>query len=687
MTTQRSVARVAKRVQTQDAKARLKSAKDAAKPVKNAQTGDSFQNFSMKYGIGTDNPTTTSNYGFNPITRNRTLLEWMHRGSWLAGMAIDIRADDMTRAGMDMHGEVDPKDVESINTAITQLGIWNAIRDTIKWARLYGGAIAVLLVDGQAMHTPLRPDRIGKDQFRGLLVLDRWMVEPSMERLVTEYGPSMGLPEFYNVTADAPALTRMKIHYTRCMRLDGVRLPYYQRLTENLWGISVLERLYDRLVAFDSATTGAAQMVYKAYLRNISIKGLRDAVATGGRAYGGVLKYMEVIARWQGTEGLTVLDSDDKFAEGGASRSFAGLSDALTHFGQQLAGAMQTPMSRLFGTSPGGLNAKGDNEMKMYYDGIAQDQDSQLLVPCTTIWRMIGQSIGIKLPPTFGLKPRPLWQLTDEEKAGIASKTGKTVGDAESTGIISKQTALMELRQQSRSTGVFTTITDEDIEAAEDVPVDPLADEGVLPGDEQDLSGADGRQTTDSARFAATVRAVAGKPAAGGRKASRPRRTGDASGLVPAHKAISAMKQIHGLDVAIENPKGSKRMGGTGARSWEAVLPAHYGYVRGTNGADSDAIDCFIGDDHDSEQVYVIDQRNLRDGSFDEHKVMLGYPDRKTALMSYEDAYTDGRGTDRIGSVSEFNMPQFQAWLESANLKQPCSGHYAVLMPSTGAQQ
>src|ERR1017187_9826862 len=179
----------ARRAKTEDAKAR-----------KLHQTADSYQNFAQQLGIGTSSSLSSSSFGFNPITRNRILLDWMHRGNWLAGIGVDLIAEDMTRAGITIEGEMDPSDMSKIEKRMTKLGVWNKICDAIKWARLYGGSIAVMLIDGQNPQTPLRLDTIGKGSFKGLLVLDRWMVEPSLNDLVTEYGPSLGLPKFYTVT-------------------------------------------------------------------------------------------------------------------------------------------------------------------------------------------------------------------------------------------------------------------------------------------------------------------------------------------------------------------------------------------------------------------------------------------------------------------------------------------------------
>jgi uncharacterized protein len=431
---------------------------------KSTGTKDSFVNFAHNLGIGSDNPMTSSSYGFNPITRNRTLLEWVHRGSWLGGVAIDVVADDMTRAGIEIRGDMPPDRIEELEESAVTLGVWNQINDTIKWARLYGGAVAVMLIDGQDTATPLRLNTIRKGQFCGLMPLDRWMVEPSMSDLVTDFGPNLGLPKFYSVTAQAPALSGMKIHHSRVIRLEGIRLPYWQRLMENLWGLSVLERLYDRMIAFDSATTGAAQLVYKSYIRTYKIEQLREAIAAGGDAMNGIVSYVDMMRRFQGIEGMTLIDSKDELTSE-SHGAFSGLSDALTQFGQQLSGALQIPLVRLFGQSPAGFST-GDTDLRNYYDTIKQQQEKELRVGVTKIYRAMAASLGIEVPDGTRIEFKNLWQLTEQQKAEVASNIGTTVSNAESSGLITRATALKELKQSSRVTGIFTNITEEDIEEA-----------------------------------------------------------------------------------------------------------------------------------------------------------------------------------------------------------------------------
>jgi hypothetical protein len=245
------------------AKSQDTAARNVKSPVHStsigAATHDSFVNFAHKLGVGADNALTSSTYGYNPITRNRQLLEFMYRGSWIAGVAVDVVANDMTRSGVNFLTEIDPTDADKIEESASTNGSWDKFNECLKWGRLYGGAIAVMLVDGQDMKTPLRVETVGKGQYKGMLVLDRWMVEPSLADLVTDFGPNLGKPKYYTVQSNAPALRGQLIHYSRvALRHEGVKMPYQQALTENLWGISVLERMYDRMIAFDSASTGAA---------------------------------------------------------------------------------------------------------------------------------------------------------------------------------------------------------------------------------------------------------------------------------------------------------------------------------------------------------------------------------------------------------------------------------------------
>lgn len=473
------VSKTSVRAQARDAKQAEKKEQQALLRAVGETTVDSFVNFAHKLGINADNPLSHARYGFNPITRNRMQLEWMHRGAWLAGLAIDVVADDMTRAGVDFVSEMDPEDQQTIQRTITTLGVWDKLGDCVRWGRLYGGAIAVMMIDGQDMKTPLNTEAVGMDQFRGIIVFDRWMLEPDLSNLVTDMGPEIGQPKFYKVLDGAPAFRGSIIHYSRiALRHVGIELPYQQSLIENMWGMSVLERMYDRMTMFDSASTGAGQLVYKAWLRTLKIKDMRSIVAAGGAAMEGLMKYVDVMRRYQGIEGITLLDGEDELEvqEHGA---FSGLSDAVMMFAQQVAGALQIPLVRLLGQSPGGLNSTGESDLRTYYDNILQQQNRLMHRGVNAIYEMVARSVGTNPDKSFGVDFASLWQMSTKEKADYAKTVGDIVNTSYEKGTITQQVAMKELRQVSKITGIFSMISKEDIEAADDELALPPAEEAM----------------------------------------------------------------------------------------------------------------------------------------------------------------------------------------------------------------
>ena len=435
-------------------------------------TVDSYANVAAKLGIDQNNLSAGSTYNFNPISRNRLLIEQAYRGSWIVRAAVDCVADDMTRAGVDLIGDIDPGDIEKIERELKLTHVWTAINRTIRWARLYGGAIAVILLEGQDLSTPLRVETVAQGQFKGLAVIDRWMLQPYLSELITDYGPYAGLPKFYDITVTNGPIPPQRVHFSRVVRMDGDDLPFFQKQMENLWGLSVLEPIYDRLVAFDSTTQGAAQLVYKAHLRILKMPGLIKAVAMGAPMSTSLKARLEMMRLFQSIEGITAIDTEEEFQTN--SYSFGGLSDVLLQFSQQLSGALGIPMVRLFGQSPAGLNSTGESDLKNYYDMISASQEADLRDPMTKLLNIVHRSVlGTEPSETFSFDFTSLWQMSEKEKAEVAGMTSDAVSKMVEAAVIDHATALKELKQSSEATGIFTNITDEQIAEAENEPPMP----------------------------------------------------------------------------------------------------------------------------------------------------------------------------------------------------------------------
>ena len=465
-----------------------------------SRTHDSYQNFLTHVGQGTGNVLDGSRYGFHPVTRNRLQMEWAYRGSWICGKAVDSVAEDMTREGVSITTDDKPQRVQKLEKEVARLRVWSSLCNVARWSRLHGGAIGYLMIEGQKADEPLNLESITKGQFRGILPLDRWIAIPNLNELVgarggafnaDELGPRFGEPRYYETVTDSnTGVPRLKIHYTRTIRLEGVPLPHNQRMSENLWGQSVLERLWDRLIAFDSTTVGAAQLVNKAHLRTVSIEDLRSLITIGGKGMQALLAHINMMRVMQTNEGITLIDAKDKFEA--HQYTFTGLDQILLQFGQQLSGALDIPLVRLFGQSPAGLNATGESDWRTYHEGIKGRQQEALGPGVELVYNIAYRStFGGAPPASFELDFKPLYLLTDEQKAQTAEADARSIAELYDKQIYTRGQALRELRASSRITGRGASVTDEEIEQADDdekearanaPSPEELAQAGQIPG-------------------------------------------------------------------------------------------------------------------------------------------------------------------------------------------------------------
>ena len=128
--------------------------------------------------------------------------------------------------------------------------------------------------------------------------------------------------------------------------------------------------------------------------------------------------------------------------------------------------------------------------------------------------------------------------------------------------------------------------------------------------------------------------------------------------------------KFQGLDISVETPKGATRTGvGPDGQPWQNTSPAHYGYIRGTEGSDDEHLDAYIGQNPRSDRVFVFDQVDPQTGAFDEHKVVLGVDSRAQARRIYDGGFSDGSGPDRRRHLTEMPMADFKQWLKMGDTK------------------
>lgn len=429
----------------------------------NVNVFDGLQNFSAMLGLGTGSLLSKGNYKSNEsqaITLNREILENMYRSSWMVGKVVDVIAEDMTKDSIELTSSDGAELIDDMLRQIRRIGISDQLANGIRWGNLYGGAIAILLIEGEDFEQPLNIDAIQRDTFKGLYVIDRWFAIPSFE-LVSDYGSSYGLPEYYEVLS-YDGVTRIgKVHHTRVIRFIGHELPYAQKIKMLMWGQSIVERIYDRILIYDSATYGGANLLLKSFLRTLKVSGLRQNIAAGGIVMENVAEYVNMVGMYQNSENILLIDSEDEIET--SNWSFSGIDKALTQFGEQMAGCTGIPLVRFFGQPPGGFNSSGEIDMRNYYDHINVKQEAQLrpaydkLIPVIAM-SLYGRQLEVGWQYTFGA----LWQPSDVEKAEIAKLDADTVSSLVSAGIFTPEMALRALRYTARWSRRYSDISDED---------------------------------------------------------------------------------------------------------------------------------------------------------------------------------------------------------------------------------
>lgn len=142
---------------------------------------------------------------------------------------------------------------------------------------------------------------------------------------------------------------------------------------------------------------------------------------------------------------------------------------------------------------------------------------------------------------------------------------------------------------------------------------------------------------------------------------------------------------IDGLDITIENPKGSQRTGTDAQGSeWSITMQNDYGYIRGTKAVDGDHIDIFLSDNPTNGNVYVVDAIDQQTGAFDESKVMYGFESADAAREAYLSNYEEGW---KVGTITEVSKEEFKKWIDSSTRKGKPFSEYKSINKETKQQK
>lgn len=449
-----------------------KKKKKKQQPPEQKRIVDAYSNPPARLGVGSFNFTETADYMRESITWDYSTLNTLYRESWIVQRIINTIPEDMTKNGYKIQSQMDPEVVKTLSRLERATGLNAQLLEGMQWGRLYGGAIGVIVIDGQEdmLSEPLEMDSVMPDSFKGLLIYDRWCgVVPSLELVGDAGDPDFGLPEYYTLTGTLTTqdsdYTGQRIHHSRVIRFTGQQLPWIERIAEQYWGASIVESIYQDLKKYDSTSYNIAALVFKACLRVYAIKDFELMGLTDEQAKNEFLESITALNWMMNNQGLQMIDGESRFET--HQFSFTGLPDVLEVFMMDISGASQIPVTKLFGRSPAGMDATGESDLQNYYDSIEQKQESELRPIYDRLLPIMFMSAFGAVPDDFDysfVSPR---QPTEEERKNLLVQASGAVINAYNAGIINQRIALVELRGMSEQTGMFMSITDNDIESAD----------------------------------------------------------------------------------------------------------------------------------------------------------------------------------------------------------------------------
>lgn len=423
---------------------------------------DAFSNPMFRLGYGSQSPLEATEYPLTRMTDNYALLNSLYRDNWVVQNVVGLMVDDMLREWYVLQGGTTPEQQAALARVERKTHLRARINEGLRWGRLYGGAAGLIMIRGQEdLSKPLDLDLVFPGSFQGLYILDRWQgITPNLG-LVFDGGEEV--PESYSIT-DGQGHTVATVHNSRVVRFTGRDLPRIERQTELYWGESEVEALYKDVVAHDNVSANMAALTFQANINTMEVKGLEQLLSMSSpEVQRRFWNTMQAISVMRSNFGMQLVEQGNQIKN--TQYTFTGLDEVYESMCLNLCGASHYPMTKLFGRSPGGLNSTGDSDLQNYYDYVDSQREAKLrpalekLIPvlCMSTWGYVPDDLEISFPP--------LWTPTAKEVAEIAKSKAETITTAYQAGLLNVDTAQKELKKLEDETGLFGSISDEEIAA------------------------------------------------------------------------------------------------------------------------------------------------------------------------------------------------------------------------------
>lgn len=392
---------------------------------------DGYVNLLNKYGTKQDN---SEAYKFErePVIPDMQLTG-LYEGNGLFSKIIDTPAEEALKHGFDLNLKSDEVNA-FVEDALDDLEWEEKAATAIKWARLYGGALIVMLIDdGRGLEEPVDWEHIRSiDELR---VYERSIVQPDSSSLYQQdYGgkgvgnrvSKFGQPEYYYVSS---IYGSFKVHESRCLVFrNGVLPEQTSNATYLFWGMPEYVRIRRVLRETVTAHTDSVKLLERSVQAIYSMKGLASLLTTDD-GEDQVLKRLQLVDTSRGLLNSIAIDSEGENYDF-KTFQFSGVKDVIDATCNMLSALTNIPQTILFGRSPAGMNATGDSDFESYYNFVEKIQRLMLKRNLRTLLDVVfraGIASGdVAEEPDYKLEFKPLWSLSDTEQATVDQTKAQT---------------------------------------------------------------------------------------------------------------------------------------------------------------------------------------------------------------------------------------------------------------------
>lgn len=392
---------------------------------------DGYVNLLNKYGTKQDN---SESYKFErePVIPDMQLTG-LYEGNGLFSKIIDTPAEEALKHGFDLNLKSDELNA-FVEDALDDLEWEEKAATAIKWARLYGGALIVMLIDdGRGLEEPVDWEHIRSiDELR---VYERSIVQPDYASLYQQdYGgkgvgnrvSKFGQPEYYYVSS---IYGSFKIHESRCLVFrNGVLPEQTSNATYLFWGMPEYVRIRRALRETVTAHTDSVKLLERSVQAIYSMKGLASLLTTDD-GENQVLKRLQLVDTSRGLLNSIAIDSEGEQYDF-KTFQFSGVKDVIDATCNMLSALTNIPQTILFGRSPAGMNATGTSDFESYYNFVEKIQRLMLKRNLRTLLDVVfraGIASGdVAEEPDYKLEFKPLWSLSDTEQAAVDQTKAQT---------------------------------------------------------------------------------------------------------------------------------------------------------------------------------------------------------------------------------------------------------------------